>query len=174
MYSHAICLSSQVKFYWSLWSSPGWWFTVHLGNITIYLFEFNFCESLYIFFWYFFWMLIPVCWASKFCTWGSESRIGYVHLSLKLRFKLFIWINKEKISSNFVSYLVARCGSSLPYICRWFLKKKNPKSQALVAYAYNPSFSGGLCFEASQGKWLMRPYLKKTHHKKGLLEWLKV
>jgi hypothetical protein len=28
--------------------------------------------------------------------------------------------------------------------------------------------------EASLGKQFMKPYLKKTHHKKGLVEWLKV
>jgi hypothetical protein len=48
-----------------------------------------------------------------------------------------------------------------------------------VGYAYNPSYSGGresggLRFEASPGKLFMRPYLEKTHHKKGLVEWLKV
>jgi hypothetical protein len=26
----------------------------------------------------------------------------------------------------------------------------------------------------AQGKKFMRPYLEKTHHKKGLVEWLKV
>jgi hypothetical protein len=31
-----------------------------------------------------------------------------------------------------------------------------------------------LQFEASPGKQFSRPYLKKTHHKKGLVEWLKV
>jgi hypothetical protein len=31
-----------------------------------------------------------------------------------------------------------------------------------------------LLFEASPGKQFMKPYFKKTHHKKGLVEWLKV
>jgi hypothetical protein len=31
-----------------------------------------------------------------------------------------------------------------------------------------------LRFEASPGKQFTRPYLEKTHHKKGLVEWLKV
>jgi hypothetical protein len=43
-----------------------------------------------------------------------------------------------------------------------------------VAYSYNPSYSGGSQFEANPGKYFERPYLKKTHHKKGLVEWLKV
>jgi hypothetical protein len=34
--------------------------------------------------------------------------------------------------------------------------------------------SGGLWFEASLGKEFVRPYLKKAHHKNGLVEWLKV
>jgi hypothetical protein len=29
-------------------------------------------------------------------------------------------------------------------------------------------------FEASPGIWFMRTYLEKTHHKKRLVEWLKV
>jgi hypothetical protein len=29
-------------------------------------------------------------------------------------------------------------------------------------------------FEASPGKQFVKPYLEKTHHKKGLKEWLKV
>jgi uncharacterized protein YxeA len=33
--------------------------------------------------------------------------------------------------------------------------------------------SGGCQFEA-QGNSSREPYLKKTHHKKGLVEWLKV
>jgi hypothetical protein len=31
-----------------------------------------------------------------------------------------------------------------------------------------------LQFEASLGNEFARPYLEKTHHKKGLVEWLKV
>jgi hypothetical protein len=34
--------------------------------------------------------------------------------------------------------------------------------------------SGGFQFKASMGKEFTRPYLKKIHHKKGLVEWLKV
>jgi hypothetical protein len=44
----------------------------------------------------------------------------------------------------------------------------------LVAHTCNPSYSGGSQFKASLGKWFARPYLEKTHHKKGLVEWLKV
>jgi hypothetical protein len=51
--------------------------------------------------------------------------------------------------------------------------------QALAAHACNPSYSGvkrsgGSRFKASLGKMFMRPYLKKKHHKKGLVEELKV
>jgi hypothetical protein len=34
--------------------------------------------------------------------------------------------------------------------------------------------SGGSWFEASPDKEFTRPYLEKTHHKKALVEWLKV
>jgi hypothetical protein len=49
---------------------------------------------------------------------------------------------------------------------------------ALVAHACNPSFSGGRDQEdhsskPSPGKQFRRPYLKNTHHTKGLAEWLK-
>jgi hypothetical protein len=37
----------------------------------------------------------------------------------------------------------------------------------LVAHAYNPSYSGGLQFEASLGKQFMRPYLQKKKKKKN-------
>jgi hypothetical protein len=46
------------------------------------------------------------------------------------------------------------------------------ESQALMAYACNPSYSGGRD-QKDRGsktacvKYLMRPYLEKTHHKKG-------
>jgi hypothetical protein len=43
-----------------------------------------------------------------------------------------------------------------------------------VANACNPSYSGGWWFEASPGKQFIRLYLEKTHHKKALVEWLKV
>jgi hypothetical protein len=52
-------------------------------------------------------------------------------------------------------------------------------SQAWVAYACNPSYSGGRDQE-DQGlkpSWANSsgdPILKKTHHKKGLMEWLKM
>jgi hypothetical protein len=45
---------------------------------------------------------------------------------------------------------------------------------APVAHAYNPSYSGGKNQEASPGKEFLRPYLKNTLHKIGLVEWLKV
>jgi hypothetical protein len=44
----------------------------------------------------------------------------------------------------------------------------------LVDHACNPSYSGGLWFEASQDKQFMRPYLENTHHEKGLVEWFMV
>jgi hypothetical protein len=48
----------------------------------------------------------------------------------------------------------------------------------LVAHTCNPSFSGGRDqedrFKVSPGKYFTRPYLKKTHYKKGPVEWLKV
>jgi hypothetical protein len=55
----------------------------------------------------------------------------------------------------------------------------------LVAHTFNPSYSGGkrsggLLFEASLGKYFMKPYLKNTQHTKKkkmggrLVEWLKV
>jgi hypothetical protein len=34
--------------------------------------------------------------------------------------------------------------------------------------------SGGSRFKVSPDKQCVRPYLEKTHHKKGLVEWLKV
>jgi hypothetical protein len=48
-----------------------------------------------------------------------------------------------------------------------------------VAHACNPSYSGGrdqedLSSKPAQGNSSVRPYLEKTHHKKGLVEWLKV
>jgi hypothetical protein len=43
-----------------------------------------------------------------------------------------------------------------------------------VAHACNPSYSGGLQLEARLGKQFERHYLEKTHHKKVLVEWLKV
>jgi hypothetical protein len=48
-----------------------------------------------------------------------------------------------------------------------------------VAHAYNPSYSGGRDQEdyGSKPAWANRlgdPILKKIHHEKGLVEWLKV
>jgi hypothetical protein len=56
--------------------------------------------------------------------------------------------------------------------------KRSP-SWALVAHACNPSYSGGREQEdyGSKSVWANRsrdPILKKTHHKKGLVEWLKM
>jgi hypothetical protein len=47
-----------------------------------------------------------------------------------------------------------------------------------MAHTYNPSYSEGRDQEDHGskpvlGKQFSRPYLKKVHHKKGLLEWLK-
>jgi hypothetical protein len=44
----------------------------------------------------------------------------------------------------------------------------------LVVLATQEAEIRGLQFKASLGKELARPYLKKTPHKKGLGEWLKV
>jgi hypothetical protein len=54
---------------------------------------------------------------------------------------------------------------------------KSILSQALVAHAYNPSYSGGTDQEDCSSKLAQadgpaRPYLEKTHHKNGLVEWL--
>jgi hypothetical protein len=56
--------------------------------------------------------------------------------------------------------------------------------QAPVAHACNPSYSGGRDQEdlgsklaqanSSRDPILKKPYLEKTLHKKGLVEWLKV
>jgi hypothetical protein len=60
------------------------------------------------------------------------------------------------------------------------LKKKRQKMlQKPVVHAYSPSYSGGRDQEDRGGKpaWtnsLKDPILKKTHPKKGLVEWLKV
>jgi hypothetical protein len=48
-----------------------------------------------------------------------------------------------------------------------------------VVQACNPSYSrrqrlGQWWFKASLGKEFTRPYLEKTHHQIGLMEWLKV
>jgi hypothetical protein len=52
-------------------------------------------------------------------------------------------------------------------------------SWTLVAHIYNPSYSEGRDLEhcglkPTWAKYVPRPYLKKTHHKKGLVEWLQV
>jgi hypothetical protein len=53
-------------------------------------------------------------------------------------------------------------------------------SWASVAHTWNPSCLGGRnqkdheSNEASQGKQFLRPCFKNTHHKKGLVEWLKL
>jgi hypothetical protein len=51
--------------------------------------------------------------------------------------------------------------------------------RASVAHAYNPSYSGSRDQEdrssnPALANSLRGPILKKTHHKKGLLEWFKV
>jgi hypothetical protein len=57
------------------------------------------------------------------------------------------------------------------------LKMFEVLSQALVAHTCNPSYSGGRDQEDQGSKPVqannLRPYLEKTHHKKGLVEWLK-
>jgi hypothetical protein len=51
-------------------------------------------------------------------------------------------------------------------------------SRALVAHSCNPSYSGGRDQEdrgsKSAGENSARDSIKKTHHKKGLLEWFRV
>jgi hypothetical protein len=52
-------------------------------------------------------------------------------------------------------------------------------SWALVDHACNPSYSGGrdqedLGSKPTQANSLQDPISKKTHHKKGLVEWLEV
>jgi hypothetical protein len=56
---------------------------------------------------------------------------------------------------------------------------KKEKSHELVAHSCNPSYSRGRDQEdrGSQpalSKLFERPYLENAHHKKGLVEWLKV
>jgi hypothetical protein len=58
-------------------------------------------------------------------------------------------------------------------------KKKGDESQALVAHACNPNYSGGRDQEDRSSKPAKTntsgdPILKKIFHKKGLVEWLKV
>jgi hypothetical protein len=60
------------------------------------------------------------------------------------------------------------------------LKLLGGRSQAPVVHACNLSYSQGRdqedrSLQASLGKQFSRPFLKKkTHHKKGLVDWLKV
>jgi hypothetical protein len=49
--------------------------------------------------------------------------------------------------------------------CQWLM---------LVILATQEEKSGGSKFEASPGKQFRIPYFQNTHHKKGLVEWLKV
>jgi hypothetical protein len=58
------------------------------------------------------------------------------------------------------------------------VKQENIKP-ALVAHTCNPRYSGGRdqkdhSSKSAQAKLFIRPYLDKTHHKKALMEWLKV
>jgi hypothetical protein len=53
------------------------------------------------------------------------------------------------------------------------MDKKKEHSQALVAHAYNPNYSGGRDQEDQVSKPAQtnssgRPYLQNTHHKKGV------
>jgi hypothetical protein len=43
-----------------------------------------------------------------------------------------------------------------------------------MAHAHNPSYLGGLRFEASPANSSVRPYLRKPFTKIGLVDWLKV
>jgi hypothetical protein len=58
-------------------------------------------------------------------------------------------------------------------------KEKYTESWALAAHAYNPGYSGGKdqedqALRPAQTNSLQRPVSKKTHHKIGLVVWLKV
>jgi hypothetical protein len=58
-------------------------------------------------------------------------------------------------------------------------QSSNKLGAALVAHACNPSYSGGRKqkdhgSKPAQANSSSRSYLKKTHHKKGLVEWLQV
>jgi hypothetical protein len=59
-----------------------------------------------------------------------------------------------------------------------FFFKLYPQSRAPVAHVCNPSYSGGRDQEVHSLKpvWAnsLRPYLKNTHYRKGLVEWLTV
>jgi hypothetical protein len=62
---------------------------------------------------------------------------------------------------------------------QWTFITNKCMSQAGVAHACNPSYSGGRDQEdhGSKPAWgnkFLRPYLKNTHHQKGLVEGLKV
>jgi hypothetical protein len=59
--------------------------------------------------------------------------------------------------------------ASLGYTARPYLKKIN--SQALVAHACNPNYSGGRDQEDHSSQ---DPISKKKQHKKGLVDWLQV
>jgi hypothetical protein len=72
------------------------------------------------------------------------------------------------------------CGPGQPVQkVRLYLKNKQ-RSQALVAHAYNPSYSGGRDQEDRGSVPVLanslreRSYLKKTLHKKELVKWFKV
>jgi hypothetical protein len=54
------------------------------------------------------------------------------------------------------------------------LKLKTTRCLTPVILATQKQKSGGLWFKASSSKQFTRPYLKKSHHKKRLVEWLKV
>jgi hypothetical protein len=68
-------------------------------------------------------------------------------------------------------------GRKIEALCTALLVNVNA-SQVLVAHAYNPSYSGGKdqrIADGSQQRQIVRETLPpKTHHRKGLVEWLKV
>jgi hypothetical protein len=58
-----------------------------------------------------------------------------------------------------------------------YQKKKKPRCSFYLAHAYNPSCSGDRAARIrsqSQANSSQDSILKKIHHKKGLVEWLKV
>jgi hypothetical protein len=79
---------------------------------------------------------------------------------------------------TFYKYVLVPCG--LPfYFLVSFREQKFLCSWRQVAHTCNPWYSGGRGEEdqgskPAQANSSMRPYLEKTLHKKGLMEWLKV
>jgi hypothetical protein len=57
-------------------------------------------------------------------------------------------------------------------------KKKKQRKETQAGHVFNPSYLGDTDQEVysskpALGKYFKRPNLKNTHHKKGLVEWIK-